>query len=125
MEREAIADLFAELGSIRTRRMFGGQGIYAGELMFPLEIGGEIYLKVDDATEPAFRSAGSRPFVYERRGRPTAMRYWRLPDATLDDPEEAARWGSLALGAARGAAQNAKRVKRRREARTSRTAPSR
>ena len=98
--------------------MFGGQGIYSGELMFALEIGGELYLKTDDGTVPAFRSAGSRPFVYEKQGRKTEMSYWRLPDGALDDPDEAVRWGRLALQAAEhAAARKAKPAKRRRAAR--------
>ena len=32
------------------------------------------------------------------------MSYWRLPDAALDDPDEAARWGRLAVDAARRSA---------------------
>jgi DNA transformation protein len=118
VDPEAIRDLFASLGLVRTRRMFGGQGIYLGELMFALEVDGELYLKTDDDTVPAFRSAGSRPFAYEREGRATQMSYWRLPDRALDDPDEAARWGRLALDAAgRAAAGKPKRVKRRREVR--------
>ncbi|HEU4518341.1 MAG TPA: TfoX/Sxy family protein, partial [Microvirga sp.] len=49
--------------------MFGGQGIYAGDLMFALEVGGEIFLKVDDGSRAAFEAAGSRPFVYGEEGR--------------------------------------------------------
>jgi DNA transformation protein len=112
VDSEAIRDLFASLGPVRTRRMFGGQGVYAGEVMFALEADGELYLKVDDRTLPAFRSAGSRPFVYERDGRTTQMSYWRLPDRALDDPDEAARWGRLAMEAATRAATTPK-LKRR------------
>ena len=119
MDPEAIRDLFASLGPVRTRRMFGGQGVYAGELMFALESYGELYLKVDDGILPAFRSAGSRPFVYEKDGRTSQMSYWRLPDPALDDPEEAARWGRLALEAAARAvaARKPKLAKRRPEGR--------
>jgi DNA transformation protein len=88
--------------------MFGGQGIYAGDLMFALEIGGELYLKIDDNSLPAFQAAGSRPFTYERDGRLAQMSYWRLPDGAVDDPEEAARWGGMALEAAMRAARKAK-----------------
>jgi len=115
VDPESIRDLFASLGPVRIRRMFGGQGIYSGELMFALEIGGELFLKVDDNTMPAFRAAGSRPFVYKRDGRAAEMSYWLLPDGALDDPDEAARWGRLALEAATRAAINKpKRVRRRR-----------
>ena len=97
--------------------MFGGQGIYAGELMFALEASGELYLKVDDGTLPVFRAAGSRPFVYEKEGRKAQMSYWRLPDNALDDPDEAARWGRLALEAATQAAAARQRKQRLRQRR--------
>jgi DNA transformation protein len=122
MDAEAIRDLFAALGPVRTRRMFGGQGIYAGELMFALEAGGELYLKADDRNEPAFQAAGSHPFTYAKDGRSAQMSYWRLLDAAADDPEQAAHWGRLALDAAsRAAAAKATPVKRRRAARRSAT----
>jgi DNA transformation protein and related proteins len=108
VDPEAIRDLFSSLGPIRIRRMFGGQGIYLGDLMFALEADGELYLKADAALD-AFRAAGSRPFTYERRGRTARMNYWRLPDAAVDDPDEAARWGRLALDAARRSAQGKSR----------------
>lgn len=126
MDSEGIRDLFASLGSVRIRRMFGGQGIYSGELMFALEIDGELFLKVDDSTVSAFRSAGSRPFAYERDGRTTKMSYWRLPDEALDGPDAAARWGRLGLEAAtRAATHKPKPVKQRPEARSSKAAPRR
>jgi DNA transformation protein len=116
VDPEAIRDLFAGLGPIRTRRMFGGQGIYSGEVMFGLEAGGDLYLKTDESTLPAFHASGSRPFQFEREGRLMQTSYWRLPDSALDDADAAARWGRSALEAALRAAQ-AKRVKRRPAAR--------
>ena len=118
MDSEAIRDLFAALGPVRTRRMFGGQGIYAGELMFALEAGGELYLKADNRNLTAFQAAGSRPFTYEKDGRVAQMSYRRLPDEAIEDPEQAAHWGRSALDAAsRAAARKAMPVKRRRAAR--------
>jgi DNA transformation protein len=71
--------------------------------MFALEADGELYLKADAATLEVFRAAGSRAFTYDKNGRTARMSYWRLPDAAVDDPDEAARWGRLALDAARRA----------------------
>ena len=101
MDPDAIRDLFASLGPLRIRRMFGAQGIYLGEVMFALAADGELYLKADAATLEAFRAAGSRPFSYLRQGRTARLNYWRMPDGAVDDPEEAARWARLALDAAR------------------------
>ena len=104
MDADSIRDLLAALGPVRVRKMFGGQGVWRDDLMFALEAGGELFLKADDETAKTFAAAGSRQFTYARDGRATAMGYWRLPDAALDDPDEAARWGRLALETARRAA---------------------
>jgi DNA transformation protein and related proteins len=80
--------------------MFGGTGVYADGVMFALEAYGEIYLKVDTVTKPAFEEAGSRPFVYEKAGRRSTMSYWLLPPDALEDPEEIVRWSRLAFEAA-------------------------
>lgn len=107
MDEAAIQDLFAaapELAPLRTKRMFGGLGVYSGDLMMALVAYGELYLKVDEETKPAFEAVGARPFVYAGKDRPSVMSYWTLPDAAHDDPDEVARWGRLALAAARRAA---------------------
>lgn len=71
--------------------------------MFALEADGEIYLKADDKSEPAFVDAGLQPFVYASRGRSVTMRYWRAPEAALEDPDVMAAWAREAYRAARAA----------------------
>ena len=84
--------------------MFGGQGVYQGELMFALVASDELYLKVDDESIGFFRDLGSRPFAYETRdGRKSIMSYWLMPESALDDPDEAAQLANMALAAARRA----------------------
>ena len=109
-----IRDLFASLGPVRIRRMFGGQGIYRHDRMFALEVGGEIYLKVDAETRARFEAVGSRAFTYrDRNGRVATMSYWLLPSTAADDPAEAALWGRLALEAA-GRAERTRKPKAKR-----------
>jgi DNA transformation protein len=103
MDAEAIREIFAEILPVRVRMMFGGQGIYDGDLMFALADDGEIYLKADAATKARFEQAGSRPFTYDRNGKPFSLNYWRLPDSAFDDVDELRGWTELALGAARSA----------------------
>jgi DNA transformation protein len=101
MDPEAIRDVFRKLGLIHIRRMFGGQGIYQGEMMFALVTGGELYLKADGEMAEMFRNLGSRPFTFERRdGRVMATSYWLMPESALDDPDEAAELARMALKAA-------------------------
>jgi DNA transformation protein len=104
MDREGLEELFAPFGAVAVRRMFSGHGVYADGLCFALEIDGEVYLKTDAESEPEFADAGSAPFVYESRGRATAMSYWRLVAAAYDDEDELKRWAGLGLAAARRAA---------------------
>ncbi len=83
--------------------MFGGAGVYADELMFALLDRDEtIYLRVDAETRPAFEAAGSGAFSYRlKTGEVMELGYWRIPEEALESPEDAARWGRLALAAAR------------------------
>lgn len=100
MDAERIHELFAPIGTVTIRRMFGGAGIYSQGVMFALEADGEVYLKVDEETRNAFSKAGSRPFTYAGKGKPVTMSYWLLPEAAHEDTKELARWAGLALQAA-------------------------
>ena len=50
------------LGPIASKRMFGGVGLYAGDLFFALIAGDVLYLKADEATRDAREKAGAHPF---------------------------------------------------------------
>jgi DNA transformation protein len=96
-----VEELFAPLGPITIKRMFGGAGVYAGEVMFALVSDDELYLKVDAESEAQFRAAGSRPFIYSGHdGQEIALGYWRAPDAAMESPDDAEPWGRMALDAA-------------------------
>ena len=96
-----LGDLLAGLGPIGVKRMFGGAGLYSGDLIFAIVIGDVLYLKTDSLNRADFEGAGSRPFAYEKGGSVTDTSYWSLPDSAMDDPDEAAQWARLALEAAR------------------------
>jgi DNA transformation protein len=98
-------ELFAAMASFRAKRMFGGQGLFAGEVMFGLIDDGLIYLKTDAALEADLRAAGSQPWLYaERRGSKAGVTietsYLSLPDVAYDDPDEACAWARRALAVA-------------------------
>jgi DNA transformation protein len=101
LDAEALADIFGDFGPIRTRRMFSGTGIYRGDVMFAIDVGGTIYLKTDTTSRAAFEEAGARPFSYTRRdGRVVLTSLWSLPEQALDDPAVAAGWAERAWQAA-------------------------
>ena len=110
-----VKELFAGLGRVEIKRMFGGAGGYSGGLMFLLLTEDTIHIKADDALKAELREEGSGPFVWEpqsgpRKGEKVDLGYWRLPDAALDDPDLAAEWGRKALAIAKAKA-NAKAPK--------------
>lgn len=105
MDPDFIRELFSEFGAVTVRRMFGGAGLYADGVMFGLVSGGQIFLKTDAATAPAFEREGCRPFEYATKtGRRAIMSFWRLPDRLYDDAEELAHWARRAQAIARQAA---------------------
>jgi DNA transformation protein len=113
-------ELFAELGMVRPRRMFGGVGLYVGEVMFALIDDGRIYLKTDEALKADLAAAGARSWLYTERkgpkaGIPQETSYWSLPDAACDDADEACAWARRALQAA-AALRAAAPARRRRPA---------
>jgi DNA transformation protein and related proteins len=104
-----VKELFEGVGTIQIKRMFGGAGGYADGVMFLLLADDVIYMKADAALKDELDAEGSGPFVWEptsgpRAGEKVEMGYWRLPEAALDDPDEAARWGRKALKVAKDAA---------------------
>ncbi len=102
MDNQAIHEMFQSLGPVTIKRMFGGKGIYAGDLIVALEVDGEVLLKADEVTIPEFEVSGCRQWVYEGRktGMPLRMPYWTIPDDAFDDPDLMACWVKLALEAA-------------------------
>jgi DNA transformation protein and related proteins len=101
MDNAAIEELFAPLGPVTIRRMFGGKGIYHRGRIIAVELRDELMLKGDDLTAPALEAAGARRWTYEGRGgKRVAMPYWSVPDAGFDDPDEMGRWLRLADEAA-------------------------
>lgn len=110
---EFVAELFEPLGHIRIKRMFGGAGVYAHDVMFALLAEDVIYLKVDDELQEALEREGAEPFRFEMKdGKVAEMKYFRLPDAAMDDPQAASDWGRRALDVALKA-KSAKTSKRR------------
>ncbi len=87
---------------IRARRMFGGVGIYAGDLFFALIDNDTLYLKVDDTTRPTFVSAGLQPFrPYGESGE--VMQYYEVAAEVLEDVDALRGWVEAAIGVSRRA----------------------
>ena len=102
-------ELFSGMGPVSVRRMFGGAGVYADDVMFALIDDDTIYIKVVDALKQNMAALGSVAWTYSRAGRAREMGYWRLPEGALDDPDEAVGWGMRALAVAKAKPKTGKR----------------
>lgn len=98
--RSFALEQLARVGpNLRSKRMFGGVGVYSGELFFALLDDDRLYLKVDDQTRGAFEARGLGPF---RPGGPggEVTQYYELPVDVLEDAEELRPWVTDAIGVA-------------------------
>jgi DNA transformation protein len=94
-------ELLAPLGTVRSRRMFGGVGLYVDELFLALIADEQLYLKADATTRPRFEAAGCEPFRYEKKGGESiSMSYFRPPEETMESSALMLPWARLALEAA-------------------------
>lgn len=91
--------------------MFGGVGIYAGELFFALIADDTLYLKADDQTRPEFERRGLEPFrPYGETGE--VMQYYRVSEDILEDAESLCAWAEQAVEVARRARRRPSRRRR-------------
>ena len=94
-------ELFAPLGAVRSRRMFGGHGFYVDDLFIALIAYDQLFLKIDAQTKPRFEAAGCEPFVYEAKGdRLVSVNYFSAPQDAMESPTLMLPWARLALEAA-------------------------
>ena len=94
-----LEQLARSVPEIRSRSMFGGGGIYAGDLFFALIAGDTLYLKVDDSNRGDFEAIGMGPFrPFGESGE--VMQYYELPGDLLEDVEALQTWAEKAIATA-------------------------
>lgn len=95
-----LTEVLAPLGGVRSKRMFGGVGIYINNLFCAIIADDCLYFKGDDENEAEFVAGKCPPFTYEKDENVYSMRYYRAPDEAMDNAEEMLRWARLGLAAA-------------------------
>jgi len=112
--RDFVLDQLGRVPDLRSRRMFGGVGIYSGDYFFALIAADELFFKVDDSTRAGYEAAGSEPFRPVINRREVSMSYWSVPVEVLEDPAELALWARAAIRVAASAPPKPKRRAKRR-----------
>src|ERR1700674_5242725 len=88
--------------AVRARAMFGGVGLYSGELFFALIADDTVYFKVDHSNRTDFEARGLGPFRPFGEGG-EVMQYYELPSELLEDPDTLESWVRKAVEVARRA----------------------
>ena len=84
-----VAEL-SELGLVRSRKMFGGYGVFGDDVMFALVSSeGRAYFKIGDGNRSLFEGAES-----ERFGK---MPYSSIPLDVLENRADLLRWARAAI----------------------------
>ena len=114
--RQFVLDQLETL-DVTPRPMFGGTGLYAGDLFFAIIFGDALYLKVDDDNRGMFEAAGMPPFR-PFPGRPATLGYYAVPLTVLEHGPDLQRWARTAIAAAAKAADARARLAARPAARS-------
>jgi len=108
-----LEQLGRSVASVRSRRMFGGVGIYSGDLFFAIIDDDAVYFKTDASTQTDFEEQGMGPFRPMGDAAPS-MSYHQLPEDILENPETLRVWADRAIAVARQAKIRKTRPPRRR-----------
>ena len=97
-----LEQLSRAVPEVRSRSMFGGVGIYSGDLFFALIDDDAVYFKTDDSNREYFDQRGMGPFRPSGDGG-EPMAYHQLPEDILESPEALGEWAERAIAVARQA----------------------
>jgi DNA transformation protein len=91
--RDRVIDALGGL-PIRSRRLFGGYGLYLGEKFFGVVSDRKLYFRTDEASRPSYRQRGMPPLQprYRPRGPKTVDRNFQVPQAIVDDIDALREW---------------------------------
>jgi DNA transformation protein and related proteins len=104
-----VLDQLAALGSVHSRRMFGGAGLYCDELFFGLIADDALYLRVNDANRSDYTARGMAPFRPYADRPHLSMSYFEVPADVLENSAELTRWAQRSVAVAMAAPPSPKK----------------
>ena len=97
--KDFVLDQLRELRGLKSRAMFGGFGLYAGEEFFGIIFKGRLYFRTSEATRTAYLERGMNPF--RPRARQSLHSYYEVPADVLENAGELATWVRAAVKTAK------------------------
>lgn len=78
---------FDSLGSIKSRSMFGGFGIFCNNTIFALVVNDRLHLRAGKQNENDFKAQNMSPYTYTKRNFPVVTKYYLIPDNWWTQPD--------------------------------------
>src|SRR5579864_8417840 len=94
--RAFVLEQLEGVASVRARAMFGGVGLYAGDVFFGIVAADTLYLKVDDSNRKQYEAARMTAFK-PYADRPMSMSYYQVPAAVVEDRDELGAWAQASV----------------------------
>jgi DNA transformation protein len=95
-----VVDQLAAFAKVRSRRMFGGVGLYADDVFFALIDNDTLYFKVDDSNRADYLARGCKPFQPFPSEPTFSMNYYDVPPEVVEDSDELKVWARKACAVA-------------------------
>jgi DNA transformation protein len=84
------------IAGLQFRKMFGGHGIYAGEVFFGILHGERLYFRTNEETRARYVSAGMSWFVTPGQKK-SVKAYYEVPLAAIEQVQELRVWAQEAI----------------------------
>ena len=94
--RAFVLEQLTGVKAVRPRAMFGGVGLYAGDVFFGILAADTLYLKVDDSNRAQYEAADMKPFK-PYADRAMTMPYYQVPAHVIEDGDELAVWARVSV----------------------------
>ena len=92
--RDFVLEQLAALEELRCKRMFGGHGLYVGEVFFGILFDGKLYFKTHLDTLPDYLTVEASVFAPSKKQ--VLKNYREVPVHILEDAAQLATWARKA-----------------------------
>jgi len=96
---EFVIGQLEPMGTVVSKRMFGGAGLYLDGVFFAIIENDTLRFKVDDSNRADYEKAGMGPFR-PYKGKDHTMQYYEVPVEVLEDSDVLSVWARKALAVA-------------------------
>jgi DNA transformation protein len=95
--KDFVLDQLAAMPDIEARAMFGGHGLYCGEIFFAVLFKGRLYFKTSTSSRVEYARRGMKPF--RPSDKQSLKRYYEVPAEIMEDRDKLVEWARSALAA--------------------------